>query len=309
MEKAQLHSWIVMQVKVLYCLLAAFGLSVIAVLDLWQDNTVFAAVAAGFALLLILYAAYLLWRRQRRPSPYPEWALVGLLCVFTLFGMQQDTQVVHWIYFMPLFTYFLFPLHLANIIILLYTVVLIMTVLNEFDGYIRQQLLFSYAACYAFSVIYALVNERNNRAMMKIINTDPLTQVYNEGQFYLDVAKEMTRADRQQSSLWLLAVSVPAAWEQLSVDEYEYRLAFISSQLTACLRAYDTCYRFDDDQFVAILPQCSVDEVALRQQQLEVTLANQKSFANDCIRVRVERYRADDDAQRLVRRLLENAYV
>lgn len=309
MEKAQLHSWIVMQVKVLYCLLAAFGLSVIAVLDLWQGNTVFAAVAAGFALLLILYAAYLLWRRQRRPSPYPEWALVGLLCVFTLFGMQQDTQVVHWIYFMPLFTYFLFPFQLANIIVVLYTVVLMLTVLHEFDGYVRQQLLFSYAACYAFSVIYALMNERNNRAMMKIINTDPLTQVYNEGQFFLDVEKEMTRADRQQSSLWLLAVAVPATWERLSVDEYEYRLSLISAQLTSCLRAYDTCYRFDQDQFVAILPQCSVDEVAQLQHRLEMTLANQKPLEHEPLHVHSERYRSDDDAQRLVRRLLGGAYA
>lgn len=309
MEKAQLHRWVVMQVKVVYCLLAACGLSVIAVLDLLQGNTTFAVVAAGFALLLVLYAAYLLWRRQRRPSPYPEWALVGLLCLFTLFGMQQDTLVVHWIYFMPSFTYFLFPFRLATVITLLYTAVLVLTVLNDFDGYIRQQLLFSYAACYAFSVIYALVNERSNRAMMKIINTDPLTQVYNETQFFLDAAKEMTRADRQQSALWLLVVSVPRTWEQLNVDEYEYRLSLISAQLTSCMRAYDTCYRFDKDEFVILLPQCTVDEVALLQQQLESVLANQKPFMNESLRVHSERYCAEDDVQHLVRRLLRGVYA
>jgi len=107
MEKAQFHTLVVLQVKVLYCLFAALGLSVIAVLDLIESTNVYAAVAAGFSVLLLLYAVYLLMRGHKRASPYPEWALVFLLCLFTLFGMQQSDQATHWIYFVPGYVYFL----------------------------------------------------------------------------------------------------------------------------------------------------------------------------------------------------------
>src|SRR5690606_39404815 len=58
-------------------LLAALGLSVIAALDLYEGQYGFAAVAAGFALGLVLYAGYMLLRRRKRSSPYPEWIKIG----------------------------------------------------------------------------------------------------------------------------------------------------------------------------------------------------------------------------------------
>ena len=83
MEKARFHSLVVLQVKVIYCLFAALALSIIAVLDLVEARTVFAAVAAGFALALLLYALILLLRGQQRSSPVTEWLMIFGLCLFT----------------------------------------------------------------------------------------------------------------------------------------------------------------------------------------------------------------------------------
>ena len=95
MEKTHFHNLVMLQVKVLYSLLMALGLSVIATLDLLEDKKQFALIAAAFSFALVLYASYLLLRRRKRSSPYPEWILAGLLLVFTLFGMHQSAEVVH----------------------------------------------------------------------------------------------------------------------------------------------------------------------------------------------------------------------
>ena len=206
MEKPAIQHVIVLQVKVIYCLLAAFGLSIIAVLDLIEEQKAFALVAATFSALLIIYAGFLLLRRKKRTTPYAEWAMTILLGFFTIFGMQQQSHVAQWVYFFPIYVFFLFPFAVANYITLVYSAIIFLVVLSNFDSYVRLQLLFTYAACYAFSLVYALVNERSNMMLSNLINTDPLTQVYNEHQFHHNMGKEITRADRQRTGLVLIAI-------------------------------------------------------------------------------------------------------
>jgi len=95
---------------------------------------------------------------------------------------------------------------------LVYSTAMVLMILSEFDSYLRLQILFTYGACYAFAVMYALINERNSEGLSAIVNTDPVTQVYNQYQLGLDLNKEMTRADRQSDELRLIGVAAPASW-------------------------------------------------------------------------------------------------
>ena len=303
MEKTHFHTLVVLQVKIIYCLLAAFGLSIIAALDLYEGHREFAAVAASFSLALVLYAGYLLLRRRKRSSPYPEWLLVGLLSVFTLFGMHENEQVAHWIYFVPVYTYFLFPFRIATVFTVVYSLVLVVLVLTQFSQDSRLQMLFTYAACYTFSLIYALINERNNQQLAEIINTDPLTQVYNEHQLYQDLNKEMTRADRQRSSLLLLGVATPSGWGVLKVDDYEQQLSFLGSRLRKCLRKYDACYRLNSDDFMIMMPQSSLPDAQQLQQELRECLSINGEIPAD-LPMHAEVYRPDDDPHSLIRRVM-----
>lgn len=304
MEKAQFHSLVVLQVKVLYCLFAALALSVIAVLDLIESHTVFAAVAAGFALVLLLYALMLLLRGHQRSSPYPEWILVLALALFTLFGMQQSEDVVHWVYFIPGFIYFLFPFHVASYLALIYSTAMVLMIISEFDSYLRLQILFTYGACYAFAVMYALINERNNQGLSAIVNTDPVTQVYNEYQLGLDLTKEMTRADRQSDELNLVGVAVPKEWNALKTEEYEERLSYLGKKLKRCLRRFDTCYRLNSDRFVILMPHSTEDGVSVLCENLMDDLEGSDRYAGASnIRIHRDRYSPEDDIQAIVDRI------
>lgn len=269
MDKTQFQTLISMQVKIIYSLLAAFGLTIIALLDLYEEQKRFAAIAAGFALLLVFYAVYLLLHKQKRASPYPEWALVGLLLFFTLFGMHESERVVHWIYFVPIYTFFLIPLRFACFALIAYSIVVVPLVFHQFPIEARWQILFTYAACFAFSFTYALLNERNNSYLSKIINTDPITQVYNEHQLRTDLNKEITRANRQGSQLNVLAVSVPNLWHELRVEELEQKLSELSRCLRDALRQYDSCYRLNDNNFVILLPQVNNESAQKIRQELQ----------------------------------------
>lgn len=309
MQKVQFHNLVMLQVKVIYCLLTALGLSIIAALDLYEGKKQFAMIAAAFSLLLVLYAGYLLVRRKKRSSPYPEWSLVALLLVFTLFGMHQSSDVVHWVYLVPVYTYFLFPFRLANYISLAYSAVLVLLVLDEFDSYTRLQVLFTYAGCYAFSVMYALINERTNHALTEIVNTDPLTQVYNEHQLYLDLNKEITRADRQRSSLVLLAIATPREWTSLKEEDYEQRLGYLGRKLRQCLRKYDACYRLNTDNFVILMPDSDEEDALVQSEVLQSYLQDSRNGELQQLDMNAEMYKPDDDARSLIERVTGGLHV
>ena len=304
MEKARFHSLVVLQVKVSYCLFAALALSIIAVLDLVEARTVFAAVAAGFALALLLYALILLLRGQQRSSPVTEWLMIFGLCLFTLFGMQRSEDVVHWVYFVPGYIYFLFPFHVASYFALIYSTAMVLMVISEFDSYLRLQILFTYGACYAFAVMYALINDRHNHGLSAIVNTDPVTQVYNQYQLGLDLSKEMTRADRQIDLLSLVGIAVPASWQVLKTEEYESRLGYLSKRLKRCLRRFDTCYRLDSDVFVVLLPHSTENVVDALCENLMDDLEGSGRFEGLAdIRLHRDVYSPEDDVDVLIERI------
>lgn len=302
MEKPALQQVIIMQVKVVYCLLAAFALSILALLDFLKQEKFFALVAASFSALLVVYAGYLLLRRKKRTPLYVEWLLTILLGFFTIFGMQQESYVVQWVYFFPIYVFFLFPFRVANYITLVYSAVIFLVVLNNFDSYIRLQLLFTYTACYAFSLVYALVNERSNMMLSNLINTDPLTQVYNEHQFHHNMNKEITRADRQRTGLVLISIRLPDTWQQLKTSEYENRIANAGHRLQSTIREFDTCYRLKSDDFVVVLPNSSPEDGEVLRKELLTTISKSRYAKQNQFLIKTTTYQPEDDSYSLLKR-------
>ncbi|MFT4766752.1 MAG: diguanylate cyclase (GGDEF)-like protein [Oleispira sp.] len=302
MEKPALQQVIILQVKIVYCLLAAFALSIIALLDYLKQAPVFALIAASFSALLVIYASYLLLRRKKRTAPYLEWTLTILLGAFTIFGMQQESNVVQWVYFFPIYVFFLFPFTLANYITLTYSAIIFLMVLNNFDSYIRVQLLFTYTACYAFSMVYALVNDRNNMMLSNLINTDPLTQVYNEHQLHHNMSKEITRADRQRTDLALIIIRLPATWQQQKAGEYENRMAKVGHRLQSLIREFDTCYRLNNDDFVIMLPNSDHEDSEKMCEDLLAYISETRHAIYNDFLIKMATYRPEDDSYSFLKR-------
>lgn len=303
MGKTHFYTLVVSQVKIIYCLLAALGLLTISVLDLLELNFHFAAISAGFALGLLFYAGYLLWARNKKsPSPIPEWLLVSLLWFFTLFGMQQSTQVAHWVYFVPLYTFFLIPFRWASTILVLYSLMLVLVILQRFGIEQRSQILFTYVSCFTFSFVYALINERNNKRLSEISNSDPVTQVFNEIQLASDIKIEINRADRQCSPLKFFVVTVPSVWRSEDLGELEVQMLELGKKLRKSLRPYDSCYRLDSNDFVILMPQTNEEDAyALQEEILKNSVLGKHS---NLLTMQLVTYQANnDDATSLLTRI------
>lgn len=302
MEKPAFQQVILLRVKVVYCFLAAFALAIIAALDYLNQELIFALVASSFSFLLAIYAIYLLFRRRRKTAPYIEWTLTLLLGSFTIVGMQQDSFVAQWVYFFPVYVFFLFPFKIANYIMLTYSLIIILVVLSSFDSYIRLQLLLTFLACYTFTFAYALVNERKKMMLSNFINTDSLTQVYNEHQLYHDLNKEISRADRQRTGLTLIAIRLPATWQSLKTEEYENRIANAGHRVRSNIRIFDTSYRLNTDDFIIMLPNTNQEDGEALYNTLRSKISQSKHAAKNKFLINTVTYGPEDDYYSLLKR-------
>lgn len=308
MDRPQFNSLVVLHVKVIYCMVASFSLTTLTALNVLEAHFRFASLSSVFALLLAGYAAFLLIYGLHKSHSYFEWILVGLLAIFTLFGMQQNTQVVHWIYFVPTFVFLAMPIRLASWMLLLYSAVLLWVILNQFPANLHVQMIFTYLACVTFSSLYALINERSIRGLDDHIDTDPLTNVYSERQLTSDLKKEITRAVRQGSLLFVIRVSIPQVWRQLKLENYELRLGYFGGKLNRCLRKYDTCYRIANDEFIIVMPDTTVEDGERLQENLMDDLTGSDRYeALTDITIQLAEYMPGDNVQSLMKRVQQPA--
>lgn len=302
MEKPAFQQTIILRVKVIYCFLAAFALGINGFLGYLKQEFVFSLIAAGFSSVLIIYATYLLLKRRRKTPPYIEWAIALLLAASTIFGTQQDSHIVHWIYFFPVYVFFLFPFKIAHYIMLTYSLIILWVILNNFDNYLRLQILFTYLACYIFALAFTLVNERRKMMLSNFINTDSLTQVYNEHQLIHDLNKEIIRADRQRTGLVIIAIRLPASWQSLKTEEYEDRIANAGHRVRSNIRTFDTSYRLNTDDFIIMLPNSNQEDGETLYNVLLSKINKSSHPAKNKFLINSATYHPEDDYDSLLKR-------
>lgn len=302
MKKAHFHAQISQQIKQRYTLLTALGLGLLAAVDYSQAEFLNALLTAGFVVLLLTYWAYLSWPRTPSATIVGEYVFIVLLMALTLLTIVYERPLVHWSYFIPIYCYFLLPWRAANYMLPVYSVLTVVLVFMHFAGELRLQIIFGYLACYGFAFLYALINQRNNSSLESIINSDPISRIYNQAQLQEDLNKEILRADRQRSALILLIITVPQEWKTLKREKLEHLLANFGQSLRHNLRGFDTCYRLDSDDFVIVLPQTSLALGEKIQQELQENIAH---FAQQPPRpqLHLEQYRPEDDLHSLMARI------
>lgn len=262
-EQFQRHHWVLLRVKIIYCFLAALGLVVLAALDWYEGQWLFAICAGSFSFALLCYGTYMVLNRKHWSSTFPEWILVSLLMGFTLLGMAGKEEVVHWVYLVPMYVFFLFSFRRAMIITTFYSLAVLLVMVKQFDFDSRYQIMFTYSSCFVLSVLFALLYYRSHHALHSSVRRDPVTQMYSENQLRIDLYKESTRAERHDSRLLLLAVVLPAAWRAFRPEKYDQHLLLLKQALRQIVRDFDSLYRLDDGWVAVMMPQSEEGDCAM----------------------------------------------
>jgi len=107
---------------------------------------------------------------------------------------------------------------------------------------------------------------------------DSLTQLFNRSELMNMMAREISRARRDKSSIGIVMIdidffkSINDTYGHLVGDEVLIELA---EQMRQCTRRYDTIGRYGGEEFIIVLPQCAEPEVHCVAERLRQTVCHQ----------------------------------
>lgn len=272
-----------------YLLLMSAGLGLLVLLNLFSGAWLSALMTAACVVALLLFAVLMPLRGRRPDGALRILLALPLTGVAGLIGTASGDMAMIWsLIFCGLAVYLLSLVHAAYVISA-YSAVWLLVILISQPGVAAMPVIFIYAACAFLALGYAWVNEINLRNLSAVANTDPVTMVYNQYQFTLDLNREMTRAERLMDELHLVGLRPPLIWQDLGAEDYERRLNDLASLLRSCLKKTDTCYRLDSDDFVLLTPHSSADDTGSFMAKVsgalqDSTYAELKSLKLSCIR-------------------------
>lgn len=255
MDKVYFHHLMLYQVKQVFCLLITTGLALAATLEFTESHRVASIIQLLSALLI---GAFLMasWGREKLML-ISQWALLLVLSAAAVQSLKGQLFSLFWVYVLPLYICFVFQIRLVLILNSLMVFLVCALVISELQGYLRFQVLFSFLLSALFAFVCLFGREISERKLKSLINFDPVIRIYNEYQLEVDLAKEMTRADRLTEELHIVTLSVPKAWFLLSVKLFEMRMRHLGKKIRGATREFDTCYRLNSDAFVILRPHSS----------------------------------------------------
>lgn len=289
-----------------YLLLMSAGLGLLAILNLFSGAWLSALMTAACVIALLLFAV-LMPLRGRRPGGAARILLaLPLTGVAGLIGAASGDLAMVWsLIFCGLAVYLLRFRHACRVIPA-YGLVWVFVVLLSQPSLAALPMLFVFSACAALALGYAWVNGINLKNLSAVANTDPVTMVYNQYQFTLDLQREMTRAERLMDELHLVGLRPPQLWQDLGAEEFERRLNDLASLLRSCLKKTDTCYRLNSDDFVLLTPHSNDEATAEFMDKIAQVLQDSTYEELTALNVSCIRHEPGDEVDTMVQKVGES---
>jgi diguanylate cyclase (GGDEF)-like protein len=120
-------------------------------------------------------------------------------------------------------------------------------------------------------IVNAIIFERTQEDSL----TDPITGLPNSRSMFLQITRELARADRLQSNVSVLLMDVDRFKEINDTFGHgvgDRALRDAAEVLRSSIRPYDSCGRYAGDEFIVVLPGCDRIEAEIKRRELQHAL-------------------------------------
>jgi diguanylate cyclase (GGDEF)-like protein len=149
------------------------------------------------------------------------------------------------------------------------------------------------------------------KELKRLTIEDSLTGLYNSRHFFEQLDKEISRSERYLHPISLIFIDVDN-FKEIN-DTYGHMigdkiLAFIASQIKACLRSNDSAYRFAGDEFTIILPETTASEAKFVADRIlskftnESFMISEKEISGITSSIGIAEYQVNEGYQQFVHR-------
>jgi diguanylate cyclase (GGDEF)-like protein len=106
--------------------------------------------------------------------------------------------------------------------------------------------------------------------------TDPLTGLPNRRSMFVQLTRELARAERLKSEVAIIVMDIDgfkAINDTYGHNVGDHALREVAAALQGALRPYDLCVRYAGDEFIVVLADCSREAAELKRRELQARIA------------------------------------
>lgn len=268
-----------LRIQIILYTLAAFSICLLLV-DQYQQGLYALVLSNAIGIPAFLFTAiYLYINRDQNPSPLVHHLLILLLSGLALYQLETYPELMmHYLYAIPLFSYFSLPIinaTLLNCVILMVSSMIIWKGFGWQDGIraaINYSLLLGSAWCYAY------LTQLKLRSLKRLALTDQVSGAYNKRHFYHTLEREISRSENTQDPISLIALTIDDYHQMMDIHgrrSINNFLSLFTDRARSTIRAGDEIFRLEEDLFILLLPHCPNDGAIVLMERIKRNLQQQ----------------------------------
>ena len=274
-----LQQQLTLRIQIILYIVAALAICILMV-DHYRQGLYSLVLSNAIGVPAFLFSAVFIYiNRDHTPSLWVHHVLIILLAILALYQLEKFPDLMtHYLYALPLFSFFCLPIlnaTIINLVVVLITSLMMWSVLGWQEGLrsgINYSLFLGSAWCYAYLTQIKLSSLR------RLALTDQVSGAYNKRHFYHTLDREISRSEKSNDPISLIAITINDYHQMLDIHGRNAVNNFLESfteRSFGLIRAGDEIFRLEEDLFTLLLPNCPNDGAIVLMERIKRNLQQQ----------------------------------
>lgn len=301
-----------LRIQIILYVLAALAICILMI-DQYRQGLYSLVLSSAIGVPAFLFSAVFIYiNRDHTPSVWVHHVLIILLAVLALYQLPNyPTLMTHYLYALPLFSFFCLPIlnaTIINLFVVLVTSLMMWSALGWQEGLrsgVNYSLFLGSAWCYAY------LTQIKRSSLRRLALTDQVSGAYNKRHFYHTLDREISRSENSNDPISLIALTIDEYHQMLDIHgrrSVEGFLPVFTEQARDLIRAGDEIFRLEEDLFILLLPHCPNDGAIVLMERIKRNLQQQswEPIPELSLSTSAATWTTGETAQELQKRLLQS---
>lgn len=270
---------LMIRIQIILYILAAVAIGVMLI-DQYRQGFYSLVLSNAIGIPAFLFSAiYLYINRSQSQNLWVHHLLILLLSSLALYQLgQYPKMMVHFLYAIPLFSFFSLPIINATLINLCISFVMMIILWRNLDWHESVRYVTNYYLMLGSAWCYAYLTQLKQRSLMRLTLVDPSSGAYNKRYFYHTLEREVSRSHSMKDPMSLIALDINDFDQNIEINGFHAVETFLQKLVERTgklIRAGDEIFRLDESLFILILPHCPNDGAIVLMERIKRSLEEQ----------------------------------
>jgi diguanylate cyclase (GGDEF)-like protein len=268
-----------LRIQIILYTLASLAICILMI-DQYRQGLYSLVLSNAIGVPAFLFSAiYLYINRDHSPSLWVHHVLIILLAILALYQLvDYPTLMTHYLYALPLFSFFCLPVLNATIINVTIAAITSLMMWNSLGWEEGLRSGTNYCLFLGSAWCYAYLTQIKQNSLRRLALTDQVSGAYNKRHFYHTLDREISRSENSNDPISLIALTIDDYHQMVDIHGRRSINGFLSlftERSRNVIRAGDEIFRLEEDLFILLLPHCPNEGAIVLMERIKRNLQQQ----------------------------------